>query len=103
MARPKAAVDYDGEIKLCDEMIAKYQAKKQRLKQAKLQDENERIVMLVRGSKLSLDELNSAVDEYMINKGNRDKANAVSEQPAAENITGEQPVVKEEENDEENH
>lgn len=101
MARPKAAVDYDGEINLCDEMIAKYRAKKQRLIQARVQDENERIVLLVRENKLSFEELNSAVGEYIVNKQSRDEANAAGEQSAAEEITDTQSVIKEEKPNEE--
>lgn len=100
MARPKAAVDYDGEINVCDEMIAKYKAKRQRLVQAKTRDENERIVMLVRENKLSLAELNSAVDEYMVNKKNREESNAASEAPEAEEIKDVQSDIKEENADE---
>lgn len=100
MARPKAAVDYDGEINLCDEMIAKYRAKKQRLLQAKQDDENRRIVFLVREHKLSLDELNSAV-EYIVGRKSSEEASAAEEQPAEEKITDAPSVIKEEKSDEE--
>ncbi len=95
MARPKAAVDYDGEISNCDEMIARYKAKRQRLLLAKTQDENERIITLVRGNKLSLDELNNALGEYMVKKSHSETS-PVSEAPAAKEITDAQSVIKEE-------
>lgn len=96
MARPRPAVDYDGEISSCDKMIAKYRAKKQRFIEAKLRDENERIISLVRGKKLSLDELNSAMDEFICGKKSREEAVGADGQ-SEEKTTGETPVIKKEE------
>ena len=62
-------LNYDEEIKYCDKKISEYKAKRDKLRQLKEQRENERIITLVRESKISIDDLTEVINVYAPSTG----------------------------------
>ncbi len=61
-------IDFDKEIQLCNEQIAKYRRKRQELERKRQEAENEKIVSIVRSHKLSVQELTEFVTAFASDK-----------------------------------
>ena len=61
-------IDFDKEIQICNEQIAKYRRKRQELERKRQEAENEKIVSSVRSHKLSVQELTEFVTAFASDK-----------------------------------
>ncbi len=61
-------IDFDKEIQICNEQIAKYRRKRQELERKRQEAENEKIVSIVRSHKLSVQELTEFVTAFASDK-----------------------------------
>lgn len=61
-------IDFDKEIKYCNDQIAKYRKKRQELERRKQEAENNRIIDIVRSNKLSVEELTEFVTAFADDK-----------------------------------
>ena len=61
-------IDFDKEIQLCNEQIAKYRKKRQELERKRQEAKNEKIVSIVRSHKLSVQELTEFVTAFASDK-----------------------------------
>lgn len=61
-------IDFDKEIQICNEQIAKYRKKRQELERKRQEAENEKIVSIVRSHKLSVQELTEFVTAFASDK-----------------------------------
>ncbi len=61
-------IDFDKEIQICNEQIAKYRRKRQELERKRQEAENEKIVSIDRSHKLSVQELTEFVTAFASDK-----------------------------------
>ncbi len=74
-------LNYDEEIKLCDEKIAKLKQHRQKLLKAKTAQENEEIISVVKGNNMSLEQLKELISAFSDNptKSNTTKGDLINE------------------------
>lgn len=73
-------LDFDEEIKHCNDQIAKYRKKRQELERKKQEAENNRIIDIVRSHKLSVEELTEFVTAFAGDKKTTAKESSNNEQ-----------------------
>lgn len=74
-----AKINYDEEIKQCNEKIAFYKDKKRRFEQAKKAAENEEIIALIRSNNLSAAELSNLLIDFKGMSKTKDNSNIKDE------------------------
>lgn len=67
---PKKAkeTNFDEEIRRIDERISKLKMRKQQLAQQKTEKENEEILALIKGNRVSVDKLKELISTFMVGK-----------------------------------